>query len=1010
MLHSEADRYVVSPGPGILLLRSSIPGSTSSGKKEVTPVMRSLEEALSALSLPALSTLLEQHLLAWAPSGAESNVDAYVRTQVALREACARLDPPITQLTLGPGERRRILILYTPKQSCLDDARAKGSTSEEGRVERSSRPKRTEMALSFRLDHWEWRGRKDGRFADLLGGKEAVPVRELRLWAHLYPSSLELSQKNVHFGEVSALLLPSGEEPHSRTHEDSEEGLILMPKDGGKSGPMEKEGQESSRGESGLKTRTVLIRNRMEIPLVYELRLSGSVGSGDLRVLKGQRGLVRGFGEGEAVVALRPTLSGAFSEVLDIHNVLNAQGGGGSVVVRATIRRPQHLAVEPTEAVVMDWMGQGSLGDSEKDPPGSSNQEVSGYVGGTLTLRNMDPQHHRIFVVDPGPLVPWGKNRGSWRVITDAPGMDGEVRKLNGNVVLGGGEGEAGGGKEAGGIMEAGLVMSEEVEERLEGLQQKAKIARRKGNEDKVRKLEERMGRLRLGLSEEEEEEERNGVDGSSDLEGLRKDDDSLEARDVRRGKSVTSVKGLSGGETGIVIGIRSMSYVRVLLYLEWVKITPTAQGEEEEDYDQFEGEDEEEIEGEVRVYEQKNKDTAIRVPWVVGMDVDLEEVVRLQLLKEGKKEDLTKIQQDYVEKETQIQGKKEGLDLSMSRGVDGIGTGKDGSKPGMEHPTIPSKPPLIHCTPRSLFIGVYSPGDVKFYLTLSIPNDTEAGETRYVAGCRRISQASSTTEEGKEEEEEEDGNLQTGAFNLDGKGTLSFQRLTFTVRSMHPGSHTHVLWVRQDEGKVRVVGVVRYLIVPGGQGILMTHKDVGEAPLLQQQPGGTSQEVRFGECVVQEGGEVIRRSLSMSLHPCLSQEGICNIGVRSNVAQVRVDLSEEEGGHFTCQGDENRLVPILLEEPTVRGVERTLIEGMSGPSKGLIHAREIVGGLRLECVFPPQPITAVEAPGWEWDEEVTQACSTLPREWTQVREVYMHADVLRVNEKSEEKGALGQV
>ena len=65
---------------------------------------------------------------------------------------------------------------------------------------------------------------------------------------------------------------------------------------------------------SQLRTRSLVVRNASELPLLYRLRTSGSVDSAGIRFHDARVGVVRPYGWREVVFTLRPCLSGTFQE------------------------------------------------------------------------------------------------------------------------------------------------------------------------------------------------------------------------------------------------------------------------------------------------------------------------------------------------------------------------------------------------------------------------------------------------------------------------------------------------------------------------------------------------------------------------------------------------------------------------------------------------------------------------------------------------------------------------
>ncbi|RKP06365.1 hypothetical protein THASP1DRAFT_31817 [Thamnocephalis sphaerospora] len=208
-------------------------------------------------------------------------------------------------------------------------------------------------------------------------------------------------------------------------------------------------------GKEERKTNAITIRNRGEFPLFYILRKSGSALSGDISFRSGQAGIVRGFSTREVEFAYQPSLSGDFSEKITVENVLDPQSCQ-SVLVKAYVRKPTHFYLKPH---AFDF-GPCLMG--HKAPRSCA-----------LMVTNTDYQLRTFVAKVELQQLRFGDFSGTVEFHV-ARGADGS---LDGT----------------------GALLSEDAQEKIEALEQKMKIARRKGRSDKVKKLEDKLERLRRG-------------------------------------------------------------------------------------------------------------------------------------------------------------------------------------------------------------------------------------------------------------------------------------------------------------------------------------------------------------------------------------------------------------------------------------------------------------------------------------------------------------------------------
>lgn len=95
------------------------------------------------------------------------------------------------------------------------------------------------------------------------------------------------------------------------------------------------------------KTKTIVVANGSERPLLYAVRKSGSIASGDLRVADGRHGVIAGYGKHEVSITFEPHFAGTFEETIHVDNIEDPSEGQ-SVRVKAFILRLPTFSVSTT--------------------------------------------------------------------------------------------------------------------------------------------------------------------------------------------------------------------------------------------------------------------------------------------------------------------------------------------------------------------------------------------------------------------------------------------------------------------------------------------------------------------------------------------------------------------------------------------------------------------------------------------------------------------------------------
>jgi hypothetical protein len=406
----------------------------------------------SRVPLSDLISILEHGSLSRTPLAFSRQTleEQFVRYQLAWRTELDRLIEkgeivPTSLLSLEPKEEEEIIIAYTPK------------------ITSQSLTSKNTASISFRLIHFDQSAiftsdeEEEDEASESSGMvvqkkrydyKNFIPVlRKVIVRAQVNKSSMDLGQKNINFGIVD-------------------------------------------RGERHSKS--ISLHNKSETPLLYTIKKSGSIASGDIHFGVGRHGVIRAFGKREIEFTFEPTLPGSFLEQLEVINIRDKEDKN-TISLKAQVRRPDTFTIKfsATELVF-----DGSTAQRE-----------------TIIVTNTNKQS-RMFQV---------------RLDAGNPFM--ELSMLD-HHSSGCGNGD-----------DALLSLSKEEEEEIENLEQKLKIATRKNQLDKVttyikklaklRRLEEGSAAVAVAAAATTEEEEEKDTNGSNKviaaaMKQQREDDDGL--------------------------------------------------------------------------------------------------------------------------------------------------------------------------------------------------------------------------------------------------------------------------------------------------------------------------------------------------------------------------------------------------------------------------------------------------------------------------------------------------
>ncbi|KAG0051774.1 hypothetical protein BGZ83_003300 [Gryganskiella cystojenkinii] len=355
---------------------------------------RSLDSLLAAMdgSRSAASSMLF-----YKASDEENHVKAKMKLVRELQNAITSGElSPISMVSVPPETEHQLVVLFTPSSTFRDHI--KGI------------PKKQDARLFLRLvDFDQETVANNPQFRALLDGDlSQIPLREIMVRSSLVRSIMELGQSNINFGTMD-------------------------------------------KGEK--RTKTIVIQNRSKEPLLYHIRKSGSIASGDIVLGAGKSGVVRGYSKKEVDFIFEPSLAGVYHEKLAIENIQD-HDSSRTLSIKANIRKPKHFSIDTQE---VDF-GICSVGKKS--------------VSRRITVTNSTKQIRTFEVrVDPHEMMP----------LSTESHYGGQIEFTLEDDPAG------------------QAVVTKEMEDEIEILEQKLKIAKRKGREDKVLKVTARLVLLRKG-------------------------------------------------------------------------------------------------------------------------------------------------------------------------------------------------------------------------------------------------------------------------------------------------------------------------------------------------------------------------------------------------------------------------------------------------------------------------------------------------------------------------------
>ena len=217
------------------------------------------------------------------------------------------------------------------------------------------------------------------------------------------------------------------------------------------------------------RAKTLLVQNLSEMHALYAIRKTGSVASGFMHFGTDRCGVLRPFSAKEIPFVFRPSLHGVFEESIRVENLLDG-GDAHAVTMKAVVHKRTHFRVWPER---LDW----GDGDDEVVAAGAWSRPLQFYVENQSDRR-------REFVVEV--------DRDGWAAaVAVETQLTVRIRKRSG---AGGASAET---TTSNGVAADAAGHDEARDGELDTLEQKLRVAERKGKIDKAAKLRTQIQRLR---------------------------------------------------------------------------------------------------------------------------------------------------------------------------------------------------------------------------------------------------------------------------------------------------------------------------------------------------------------------------------------------------------------------------------------------------------------------------------------------------------------------------------
>jgi hypothetical protein len=310
----------------LALTRRNSASPALTGRRRIRVVS---DKAVDELSLSETLSALEQHTGHPSSFATSEEEDSYVRRLVKLRRSLEDAIQsnelvPADIITIPPRAEQTVYVVYQPNPST--------------RPHIQSTYRKQDSRLFLRLAEVDKKALIGTPFEHIINQVDDVPVRELMLRSNVCRSMLELGQAHINFSQLE-------------------------------------------RGEQ--RTKRIVLKNRSERPLLYRIRKSGSIASGDIKLGSGRHGLIAAFSQKEVEFIFAPSMSGRFDQTVWVENVEDPDSDQ-PLYIKAMVKK---LAPFTVDVSSLDF---GDL-EARQDSP-------------TLSIRvgNVSKQT-RLFVIDLDP-------------------------------------------------------------------------------------------------------------------------------------------------------------------------------------------------------------------------------------------------------------------------------------------------------------------------------------------------------------------------------------------------------------------------------------------------------------------------------------------------------------------------------------------------------------------------------------------------------------------------------
>lgn len=479
--------------------------------------------------------------------GKQASEERYLKAVLAMNKMLTKSRAngklvPVTSLDMAPDSSEVLALVFTPSSTLRPYIQGK--------------PKKLDAKILLRLLEFDRDATQAPEFEALLNAElESIPVREFIIRAALCRSLMEIGQRHINFGL------------------------------------MEKREQRS---------KTIVIYNRADVPLLYAIRKTGSIASGDLNFDGGRLGIVRGLGilswwrlcagnslpanihpgKREVKFTFTPSMPGNFLEKITIENLQDPENTQ-TVGVKAQIRKPSTFFVKSLDMDFGVFLANESTHSMQQIVITNTSKQTRTFELLVLAKDLVFGQcYGEMFfdAVDSVAHQPWSKE------------TEEEIERMW-DLFLGG-------------------FMGSQSHESLTrhpraDLEQKLKIAIRKGQDDKVKKVTERLGKLKgvgsVTTPSDGPSQSRVEVDTAAPNAPTTISSSSSTAQLPKRPSS-SSGRRLRTTDKGVVFSIDSLATITINVYL---RIMSDARATDDNDRSM------ERCRGELVVNELRNADSA---------------------------------------------------------------------------------------------------------------------------------------------------------------------------------------------------------------------------------------------------------------------------------------------------------------------------------------------------------------------------------------------------------------